>query len=124
MPARSLHEANSNPNHQDHLSLALLKTKGLSRPESHTHIATIYQRLFLQKNHHQKNLRREFPQLMPHHILRDRDLVVDLAVVDLEAQSHEIRQDGGRARLRSDRRCLLTGFEAWDRKAEEGVSCW
>lgn len=56
---------------------------------------------------------------MAHHILRDRDLVVDLAVVDLEAQSHKVRQDRGPARLGPDRRCFLAGFETWDWKSVE-----
>lgn len=38
---------------------------------------------------------RELPQLPPHHVLGDRHLVVHDPVVDLEAQAHEVGQDGG-----------------------------
>ena len=52
---------------------------------------------------------------MPNHFLCDLHLVVNLPVVDLEPQSHEIRQDGGGAGLCFDRRSLLTwdGADDW-----------
>lgn len=44
---------------------------------------------------------------MPHHILRDRDIVVHLPIMHLELQSHEVRQDRRRALLSPDRDHLL-----------------
>lgn len=61
--------------------------------------------------------RRELPQLVPHHLLLDVDVVVDLAVVHLEPQPHEAGQDGRRARPRADGRRALPGLGADDREA-------
>ena len=36
---------------------------------------------------------------MPDHILRHRELMVDLSIVDLELEAHEVGQDGGGARV-------------------------
>jgi hypothetical protein len=41
---------------------------------------------------------------MPHHVLRDRHLIVDLAIVNLEGQANKVGQNGRRSCLRSDRR--------------------
>lgn len=58
--------------------------------------------------------RRELPQLVAHHVLRDSDVVIDLPIVDLELQPHEVRQDGRRARLRLYRRRPLSRRAADD----------
>lgn len=47
---------------------------------------------------------------MADHILRDGHLVVDLAVVDLEAQANECGQDGGGTGLCADRGDVLAGL--------------
>ena len=60
--------------------------------------------------------RRKLPQLVPHHLLLDVDVVVDLAVVHLEPEPYEAGQDGGRARLRADGRGALPGLGADDRE--------
>ena len=58
---------------------------------------------------------------MSHHILGDGHVVVDLPVVHLELEPHEAGQDGGGARLRSDRRRrFLAGLGAYD---GEAVAC-
>lgn len=51
----------------------------------------------------EKNIRNEFPQLVPHHILRNRNLLIDLAVVHRKFQTDEVREDSCRARLGLDR---------------------
>jgi len=51
---------------------------------------------------------------MPHHILRDRDFVVDLPVVHLKRQADEIRQNGGGARLCFYRGRALAWLRAGD----------
>ena len=51
---------------------------------------------------------------MPDHVLGDGDVVVDLAVVDLELEADEAGQDGGGARLRPDRPHPLAGRRAHD----------
>ena len=51
---------------------------------------------------------------MPDHILRDRDIMIDLPVVHLELQPHEVGKDGGSAGLRANRRLPLAGFGAGD----------
>ena len=47
---------------------------------------------------------------MADHILGDSDIVVDLAVVDLEDQTDKVGQDGGTACLCLDRRGTLAGL--------------
>ena len=66
--------------------------------------------------------RRELPKLMPHHLLRDRHIVVYLPVVHLELEPDEVRQDGRAARLRLDGGRALAWFGADDGEAggEEG----
>lgn len=39
---------------------------------------------------------------MPHHVLRDRHLVVVLAIVNLKLEAHKVGQNGRRAGLCSD----------------------
>lgn len=39
---------------------------------------------------------------MSHHILRHRELMIDLAIVHLELEAHEVGQDGRGARMRLD----------------------
>lgn len=51
---------------------------------------------------------------MTDHILGDSDIVVDLAVVNLENQADKVGQDGGTACLRLDRRGTLAGLWADD----------
>lgn len=63
-----------------------------------------------------ENLRAEFAQLMSHHILRDRDIVVHLSIMHLELQPHEVRQDRRRALLRPDGDDLLSLSIAHDWK--------
>ena len=45
------------------------------------------------RNHieNKQDSRREFPQFVPHHCLRNQHIIIDLPVVNLEFQSHEIR---------------------------------
>ncbi len=47
---------------------------------------------------------------MPHHLLRDRHIVVYLPVVYLKFEPDEIGQNGGAACLRFDWGCSLAGF--------------
>lgn len=51
---------------------------------------------------------------MADHILGDSDIVVDLAVVDLENQADKVGQDGGTACLGLDRGGTLAGLWADD----------
>lgn len=74
-----------------------------------------------QETNKMENSRRKLPQLMPHHILRDRHLVVDLPVMHLELQPHEIRQDGGGSRLGFYRRCALARLRADDGESGDCV---
>lgn len=57
---------------------------------------------------------------MPHHLLRDRHVVVDLPVVHLEVQPDEVGQDGRAARLRFDGRGALARFGGFDGEAVGG----
>ena len=66
------------------------------------------------------DLRRKFTQLVPYHILGDSDIVVDLAVVDLENEADKVRQNCCAACLGLDWRCSLAWFWSHDRKAEDG----
>lgn len=52
-------------------------------------------------------VRRELPELVSDHLLGDGEVVVDLAVVDLEPQADKVGKDGGGAGLSLDRRRLL-----------------
>ena len=47
---------------------------------------------------------------MPHHLLRDRYIVVNLPVVHLELEPDEVGQNRRAARLRFYRGCTLAGF--------------
>lgn len=55
------------------------------------------------------DVRSKLAELVAHHLFRDLDVEVVLAVVDLELEAHEAGQDGSSARLRSDG----LGFLAW-----------
>lgn len=66
------------------------------------------------------NLHAELPELVPHHILRDRDVVVHLPVVHLELQPDEVGQDRGRALLRADRHDFLARRRAHNRESGGG----
>ena len=70
------------------------------------------------KNHS----RRKLPQLMPHHILRNRHIVVYLPIMHLKLEPDEIWQDGGAARLRFDRDCTLARFGGndWEARCGDG----
>ena len=57
---------------------------------------------------------------MPHHLLRDRHIIVDLPVMHLELEPDEIRQDRRAARLRFYRGCTLAGFGSDDWEAVGG----
>lgn len=57
----------------------------------------------------QGDVRREFSQLVTDHILRYRDIIVLLSIVDLEPEPDEIRKDRSRARLRLDWGLSFTG---------------
>ncbi len=54
---------------------------------------------------------------MPHHILCNRHIMVDLPVVNLKFQAYEIRQDGGGASLCFDWGDLFASFRADDGEA-------
>ena len=56
---------------------------------------------------------------MPHHILRDRHIMVDLPVIHLELQSYEIRQDGRAACLCFNRWRALAWSRANDIQATQ-----
>lgn len=56
------------------------------------------------------DLRSKLPELMSHHILRNRHIVVHLSIVDLELQADEVWEDGRGAGLCADRVYL----HAWD----------
>lgn len=47
---------------------------------------------------------------MPHHLLRDRHIIVDLPIMHLELEPDEIRQDRRAARLRFYWGCALASF--------------
>lgn len=67
-----------------------------------------------------ENSRRKLPQLVPHHLVRNHNVVVHLAVVHLEDESHHVGQDARRARLRADWRDFLAGEDFDDWEAVEG----
>ena len=54
---------------------------------------------------------------MADHLLGDDEIVVDLAVVDLELEADKVGQDGGGPGLRADRGNLLARLGALDREA-------
>lgn len=54
---------------------------------------------------------------MPHHLLRDRHVIVYLPIVHLELEPDEVGQDGRAARLRFDGGCALAWFGADDGEA-------
>ena len=55
---------------------------------------------------------------MPHHLLRDRHVIVYLPIVHLELEPDEVGQDGRAARLRFYRGgCALAWFGADDGEA-------
>jgi hypothetical protein len=55
---------------------------------------------------------------MAHHVLGDDHIVVDLAIVDLELEAHEVGQDGCGSCLCSDRHNLLSRL--WSDNWESG----
>lgn len=57
-----------------------------------------------------RDVRRELAELVADHLLGDLEVVVFLAVVHLEPEADETRQDGGGAGLRADR----LDFFAWE----------
>ena len=57
------------------------------------------------KKEERKNSRNKLPQLPPNHLLRNHNILINLPIVNLELQSHEVRQDRSAALLRLDRRC-------------------
>lgn len=61
----------------------------------------------IRKNEGVSNSRREFPKLMAHHFFCDRHIIVDLAIVYLELESHKIWQYGSATGLGFDRRDTL-----------------
>lgn len=67
-----------------------------------------------------ENIRNILPQFPPHHLLRDSHLVVMLPVVHCEPQPDEVRQDGGRSFLRSDRGRVW----GWRELAREGKAVY
>ena len=75
---------------------------------------------FLSWRHYQacgwENSRRELPQLVPYHILRDYYIIVDLPVVYLELQPHKIGQYCRCAGHGFDGRCSLARDGAHDRE--------
>ena len=54
---------------------------------------------------------------MPHHLLRDSNIIIYLPVVHLELEPDKIGQDRGAARLRFDWGCTLAGFRGDDWEA-------
>ena len=54
---------------------------------------------------------------MPHHVLRDRHIMIHLPIMHLELESNEIGQDRCAARLRFDWRCTLAGLGGDDWEA-------
>lgn len=56
------------------------------------------------------DVRRKFSQLVPNHVLCYCDIIVLLAVVDLELQADKVGQDGGGACLRLDRGLSLASL--------------
>ena len=55
-------------------------------------------------------LRSELSELVSHHILSDRDIVVNFSVMNLELQADEVWQDGGGAGLCAD----WVDLHSWD----------
>jgi hypothetical protein len=60
---------------------------------------------------------------MPDHILRDQELVVDLAVVHLKLEPDEVRQDRRVARLCTDGHYSLAGFRSDDGEGHDVWTC-
>ena len=69
---------------------------------------------------HKENLRRKLPKLVADHLLRDGHVVIHLAVVHLELQADEVRQNGRGPRLRPDRWDLLSWGWACDGEPAKG----
>lgn len=82
------------------LVLGLLVGEALSRPAARQHIL-----VHISCFHNYS--RRELSKLVADHVLSDPDIVVNLAVVDLEDQADEVGQDGGTTGLCLDRRGAL-----------------
>ncbi len=59
---------------------------------------------------------------MPDHILRDRHINIEPAIVHLELKPHEVRQDGRGSVLRLDRHDALAWFRADDGQTGCGES--
>lgn len=64
------------------------------------------------------HLRRELPQLVSDHVLRYSHIVVDLAVVNLKDEAHEVRKDGRASGLCFDRRRSFAGLGSHDGQTE------
>lgn len=58
--------------------------------------------------------RRKLPKLMPHHLLRDCHIIINLPIMHLELEPDEIGQDRRAPRLRFDGRGPLAWFGAHD----------
>lgn len=54
---------------------------------------------------------------MPHHLLRNHQIIIYLPIMNLKFESHEVRQDGRGTRLRFDWGGFLAGFRTDDGKA-------
>ena len=57
-------------------------------------------------------VRRKFSQLVTDHVLRYCDIIVFLAIVDLELQTHEVWEDSRGARLCLDGRLSFAGLRS------------
>lgn len=65
------------------------------------------------------DIRNEFTQLPPNHLLSDLDLLVRLPVVHGKAQAHKVGQDGSGALLGANWGCIRgRGDLAWERETK------
>ncbi len=59
---------------------------------------------------------------MPDHILRHRELVVDLPIMNLEFEAHEVREDSCSTSVSFDGWCGgLTWTRSYDRQPNESI---
>ena len=63
----------------------------------------------------------EFSQLPSHHLLRDVNFLVRLAVVDCEFQTNEVREDGSAALLRLDHWATSCGGKLFGQRKRNDV---
>lgn len=63
----------------------------------------------------ESHLRREFTQLVSHHVFRYGHVMVYDAIVNLEAKTHEVGQDSRCSCLRLYRRSSLARLRSYDR---------